>query len=201
MRAGPSSLSIACPNKIRGVYSRPAAGRVSGGGRGAGWGIFRPRAAIGLAIGSARRWALGVNVGRELSVDSLRTHAFPSISALDRLMVRWAGPISALPSGRPGAPLAIARVSGHPVARVGSEIWKIFGLSAAFNRFLASVQARYAKSPANGSGCGRQARQFQIKRVGDRLIFAENARFSSISGLSRPGLEAATLSGGWAGVN
>jgi hypothetical protein len=154
-----------------------------------------------VAIGSARLSALGVNVGRELSVDSQRTHAFPSISALDRLMGRWAGPISALPSGRPGAPLAIARVSGHPVARVGSEIWKIFGQSAAFNRFLASAQAPYAKSPANESGCGRQAQQFQIKRVGVRLIFAGNARLMSISGLSRPGLEAATLSGGCASVN
>jgi hypothetical protein len=142
-----------------------------------------------------------VKVGRELSVDGLQTIAFPSVSALDRLMGRWAGPISARPRVGPHAPLAIARVSGHPVARVGSEIWKIVGQSAAFNRFLAIGLAPNANWPANGSGCGRKAQQFPIRRVGDRLIFAGNAVLASISGLSGPGLEAVTLGGGFSSVN
>lgn len=198
MCAGLSSRLILCPNKIRGGYSRAPRQRVLGGEVGAGWGIFSGGAA---SIGSSWSAWLGADVGRELSVGSGKRHGNASISRAVPLMGRWRGAISARQRGRGVAPLRVARPSGHPVAHGGSEIWKVFRPIAGLNQYLASAQAAKFNLPENGSGCGKIARKAGIKRVGVRLISAVEARFSSISGLSRPGMEVATLGRGGGHVN
>ena len=201
MCAGPSSQSIAIPNKLRGVYSRPASGRVSHGERGAAWGIFPVARRIGGAIGVVRIGQLGAKVGREKSADACQTHVFPSFLAVDRLMGRWAGPVSAFGRAAPVAPLGVAALSGHPVAQGGPEIWKISARSAAINMFLPVAHAAKENLPLNGSGCGPCKRQFPVKRVGVRLSIAGKARVASMLGLSGPGLESATLGRGGEHVN
>lgn len=201
MRAGPSSLLNACPNKLGGVYSRPAPGRVSGGDRAAVCQIFSGGAAIGRAIVGPFGGTMGVKVGREKSADAAQTQGFPSFSALDRLMGRWAGPFSASGRGHPGAPLGAAPTSGHPVAQSEPEIWKISARSAALNLFLLDALAPKKNLAANGSGWGLQTRIFNGRRVGVRLISAGKASVASNFGLSGRGLECATLCGGVVHVN
>ncbi len=189
---------IGRPNKLRGVYSRPSPGRVLWGDRGAVLGIFSELVApIGVAISQA----VGVKVGREKSAGACQATDFCGFRAFGPLMGRWSGPISGLDRPAPGAPLGAARSSRHPVARSGSEIWKMRWPMAGLNQFLGWAHPRNENSPANGSGCGGWPRKIALKRVGDRLISCENAWLASIFGLSRPGLEAATLGGGFARVN
>ena len=195
------SRSIACPNKIGGVYSRPAAGRVYWGGVGAAWGIFPVAARIGGAIEVARIGSTGAKVGCEKSAGAVRIRGFARLSASVRLMGSWAAAISAFGRCRAGAPLGVARLSGHPVARSGPEIWKISGQSPALSPFLPKGRTPKAKSAPNGSGCAETSRCYPVRRVGVRLILAGKAWAGSIFGLSRPGLESATLGRGVAHVN
>lgn len=205
MRAGPSFPSIVCPNKIRGGYSRSTLGRVLGVEGGAVLGIFsglaRRSGRIGQAVGLVGSSALGVEVGREKSAGCHGAHAFPPISGAGRLMGRWAGPVSAADRRGGRAPLRVARLSGHPVARSGPEFLKIFRPIAGLNRFLRNRPAPYENLAQNGSGCGWRRSRSSIKRVGDRLIFAGKAWIASNFGLSGPGLEAAKLGGGFSRVN
>jgi len=196
-----SAHVIACPNKIRGVYSRPALGRVLWAGRGAVWRIFPGGGRIGGAIGAALVRRIGAKVGREKSVDASISHAFPPFFGADPLMGRWRGAVSASGRGRPGAPLGVAASSGYPVAQSGPEIWKISARSAAIFKFLTCARAPNENPAQNGSGCAGSIRHFSVKRVGDRLLIAGKAWIASILGLSGPGLECVTLCGGVGCVN
>lgn len=192
-----SPLAI-CPNKLRGVYSRLVRRRVLWGGRGAAWGIFSGSAA---PIGAAPDQSPGVKVGREKSAGCLNALGFQHVAVPDRLMGRWAWPFSGADRRGGLAPLGVARTSGHPVVRSGSEIWKILRPIPGLNQFLGYARAPNQNSAANGSGCRDRAWKIAIKRVGDRLISIGKARFSSIFWLSGPGMECATLGGGWCSVN